>query len=98
MLSWLCFAGDLSSDESCRRLVPDAVWQRLKYYFPVASEFTSAHSICWLCQVNSSLIFAADFRVVTQRCPALRGGKCCVTTQITAEKETRYDPESLPSP
>ena len=48
----LCFAEDLSSEESCRRLVSDAVWQRLKYYFPAACEFTSVHSVCRLCQVR----------------------------------------------
>ena len=49
---YLCFAEDLSSEESCRRLVSDAVWQRLKYYFPAACEFTSVHSVCRLCQVR----------------------------------------------
>ena len=43
--------GGLSSDESCRRLVPDEVWQRLRYYFPSASEFPAAHSACRACQV-----------------------------------------------
>ena len=49
------FAGDLSSDESCRRLVADVVWQRLKYYFPAAPEFISARSVCRLCQVRYRL-------------------------------------------
>ena len=43
--------GGLSSDESCRRLVLDEVWQRLRYYFPSASEFPAAHSACRACQV-----------------------------------------------
>ncbi|CAH3038895.1 unnamed protein product, partial [Porites lobata] len=48
----LCEHEDLSSEESCRRLVSDAVWQRLKYYFPAACEFTSVHSVCRLCQAE----------------------------------------------
>jgi len=48
----LCEHGDLSSDESCRRLVADVVWQRLKYYFPAAPEFISARSVCRLCQAE----------------------------------------------
>lgn len=46
----LCEHGGLSSDESCRRLVPEVVWRRLKYYFAAVSEFSSAHSVCILCQ------------------------------------------------
>ena len=45
-------AGDLSSDESCRRLVPDVIWQRLKYYFPCAPEFQAVHPVCRSCQVR----------------------------------------------
>ncbi|PFX23853.1 Ubiquitin carboxyl-terminal hydrolase 48 [Stylophora pistillata] len=48
----LCEHGGLSSDESCRRLVPDVVWQRLKYYFPSSSEFPAAHSACRACQAD----------------------------------------------
>lgn len=48
----LCEHGGLSSDESSRRLVADTVWQRLKFYFPNASEFTSFHSLCRLCQAE----------------------------------------------
>lgn len=47
---FLCEHGGLSTDASCRRLVPENIWQRLKYYFPTAPEFTSAHPLCKLCQ------------------------------------------------
>ncbi|XP_020630467.1 ubiquitin carboxyl-terminal hydrolase 48-like [Orbicella faveolata] len=48
----LCEHGDLSSDESCRRLVPDVVWQRLKYYFSCAPEFQAVHPVCRSCQAE----------------------------------------------
>ncbi|KAK2556341.1 Ubiquitin carboxyl-terminal hydrolase 48 [Acropora cervicornis] len=47
---FLCEHGGLSTDASCRRLVPENIWQRLKYYFPSAPELTSAHPLCKLCQ------------------------------------------------
>ncbi|KAL9971020.1 hypothetical protein ACROYT_G023497 [Oculina patagonica] len=48
----LCEHGDLSSDESCRRLVPDVVWKRLKYYFPSSPEFAASHAVCRSCQAE----------------------------------------------
>ncbi|KAJ7393218.1 Ubiquitin carboxyl-terminal hydrolase 48 [Desmophyllum pertusum] len=48
----LCEHGELSSEESCRRLVPDVVWQRLKYYFPAAPECPAPHPVCRSCQAE----------------------------------------------
>jgi len=64
---YLCFAEDLSSDESCRRLVSDAVWQRLKYYLPAACEFTSVHSVCRLCQVRPDPFEPSYWLITTPR-------------------------------
>ena len=64
---YLCFAEDLSSEESCRRLVSDAVWQRLKYYFPAACEFTSVHSVCRLCQVRPDSFEPSFWLITTPR-------------------------------
>ena len=73
---YLCFAEDLSSEESCRRLVSDAVWQRLKYYFPAACEFTSVHSVCRLCQVRPDS-FEPSFWLITT--PRMRVAWCQTT-------------------
>ncbi|XP_077998127.1 ubiquitin carboxyl-terminal hydrolase 48-like [Glandiceps talaboti] len=48
----LCEHGNLTTDESCRRLVSDEVWSRFQYYFPDASQFTSDTKPCLDCQIT----------------------------------------------
>lgn len=47
--SW--FIGQLKVEESSRRLVLPAVWQKLKFYFPSAPEFLGTDPICRDCKV-----------------------------------------------
>ncbi|XP_064611795.1 LOW QUALITY PROTEIN: ubiquitin carboxyl-terminal hydrolase 48-like [Liolophura sinensis] len=42
--------GDLSPDATCRRLVPEEVWCRLRAHFPTCPEYPSTAPICLQCQ------------------------------------------------
>ncbi|KAJ8301406.1 hypothetical protein KUTeg_020393 [Tegillarca granosa] len=41
--------GSLDPDESCRKLVPRVIWQRLRDYFPECPEFPRGSPVCDLC-------------------------------------------------
>ena len=43
---------ELSTDLSCRRLVPTSVWNKLKVYFPSAPQFPKDSKICKYCLVS----------------------------------------------
>ena len=47
----IMFAGNLTIDEGCRRLIPGDIWFRLKSYFPDSPEFTGASELCHECLV-----------------------------------------------
>ncbi|XP_038078430.1 ubiquitin carboxyl-terminal hydrolase 48-like [Patiria miniata] len=48
----LCPHSSLSTEESLRKLVPVAVWERLKTYFPDTPEFNQDQEVCRACQVR----------------------------------------------
>lgn len=41
--------GGLDPDPSCRKLIPEKLWIRLREYFPDCPEFSSSHSVCQKC-------------------------------------------------
>ncbi|XP_066296136.1 ubiquitin carboxyl-terminal hydrolase 48-like [Branchiostoma lanceolatum] len=45
----ICEHSHLLPDESCRRLVSEAVWRRLKAYFTSAPEFRGNQNVCQAC-------------------------------------------------
>ena len=69
------FAGNLSLDESKRKLVSREVWNCLRYYFKDCPEFDSTVNPCVLCEVRdlhfllnsslSSLVSQNDIYVPT---------------------------------
>ncbi|XP_070561679.1 ubiquitin carboxyl-terminal hydrolase 48-like isoform X2 [Ptychodera flava] len=48
----LCPHGYLSTDDSCRRLVSEEVWHRLRHYFPDSPEFSSNIQPCSSCEMT----------------------------------------------
>ena len=41
--------GGLDPDPSCRKLIPEKLWIRLREYFPDCPEFSSSHPVCQKC-------------------------------------------------
>ncbi|XP_048741097.1 ubiquitin carboxyl-terminal hydrolase 48-like [Ostrea edulis] len=41
--------GQLDPDPSCRKLIPEKMWIRLREYFPDCPEFPSSHPVCQKC-------------------------------------------------
>lgn len=41
--------GQLDPDPSCRKLIPEKLWIRLREYFPDCPEFSSSHPVCQKC-------------------------------------------------
>ncbi|XP_071116349.1 ubiquitin carboxyl-terminal hydrolase 48-like [Haliotis cracherodii] len=45
----LCDHGCLNPDKSCRRLIPEEIWQRLKTYFPTCPQYRRDDAVCEKC-------------------------------------------------
>ncbi|XP_046553615.1 LOW QUALITY PROTEIN: ubiquitin carboxyl-terminal hydrolase 48-like [Haliotis rubra] len=45
----LCDHSCLNPDKSCRRLIPEEIWQRLKTYFPTCPQYRRDDAVCEKC-------------------------------------------------